>query len=172
MPDEEIKTDALAESSVSIEPVKDPASPPTVELKLDPPIVTDEVVSVKIVDARPASPLGRNGRPIISRFYAPLLLAVVLALPLASCAGTAAGNALDQAAGIKVTVNPDGTKVYEKLPTSPIQDAGGLFGPIGVLVSGLVAGGIYGIRLLGNSVPKDSHDKALVNGPPGPGGVA
>lgn len=144
---------------------------PSVEIKLDPPIQTDEVTSVKIVDAAPAkpqAPLGRNGRPIISRFYAPLL-ALSLLLPFVGCAGTAAGNALDQAAGVRVTINPDGSKTYEKLPTSPIQDVGGMFGPLGVLVSGLVAGGIYGLRLLGNSVPKDSHDKALVNGPPGPG---
>jgi hypothetical protein len=158
-----------------------PATPiletvPIVPIEAPLPVASEPLAPAKepeapLPPAEPSKPevvLGRNGRPIISRFYAPLL-ALALLLPFVGCAGTAAGNALDQAAGIKVTINPDGTKVYEKLPTSPIQDAGGLFGPIGVLVSGLVAGGIYGIRLLGNSVPKDSHDKAL--GAPGPGGT-
>ncbi len=154
MPDEEIKPADLKpeEPAAAAAPEVVPPPPPA---------------AAAAPEGKPQAPLGRNGRPIISRFYAPLLLACALALG-SGCAGTAAGNALDQAAGIKVTVNPDGTKTYEKLPTSPIQDTGGLFGPTGALIGTLVTLGIYGLRQLGNSVPKDSHDKALASDP-GPG---
>ncbi len=118
-------------------------------------------------EGKPPAPLGRNGRPVFSRHYAPLLLAVAMLFGL-GCAGTPAGNELDRLAGIKKTVAPDGTVTYEKLPSSPIQDTGSIFGPTGALIGSLVTLGIYGIRQLGNSVPKDSHDKALV-ADPGPG---
>jgi hypothetical protein len=60
--------------------------------------------------SKPQAPLGRNGRPIISRFYAPLL-ALLIALPMlgaSSCeqkAEEAVGVHTDPATG-KVTVTP------------------------------------------------------------------
>ena len=156
-------------SDEEIKPEEQAPAPAVVSIKLDPPIVADEVTKVVIVPApaKPPAPLGRNGRPIISRHYAPLILAFALLLPMVGCAGTAAGNELNRMAGIKATVNPDGSTTYEKLPSSPIQDTGSLFGPMGGMLATLFTLGVYGIRQLGNSVPKDSHDKALNGSGPG-----
>jgi hypothetical protein len=117
--------------------------------------------ALPVAPARPIRHGGRKARAIAKRGGLVLTLGFLLGMSLAGCAGTPAGNALDQAAGIQVTMNPDGTKTYTKLPSSPIQDAGGLFGPIGVTIGGLIAGGIYAIRQLGNSVPAKSHDALI-----------
>lgn len=79
MPDEEIKPEVAPTA-------------PSVVIKLDPPIQTDEVTSLKVVPpaapaapTKPPAPLGRNGRPVLSRHYAPLVLAVLMLWPLLGC---------------------------------------------------------------------------------------
>lgn len=121
---------------------------------------------------KPAPPLGRNGRPIISRTYLGLLLAVVLALPLAGCAGSAAGNGLNFLAGVREVHHNDGSVTYEKDPSSPLESVAGIFGPLAGLLGTTIAGGIYAFRKMHDTVPASVHAatvEALTNKQPGPG---
>lgn len=137
------------------------------------PIVSQARPVVKVAQSAPVAMM-KNGARLVGKAGA---MALLLMLPFfgMSCANTQAGDALDKAVGIHYVVNPDGSKTVAKDPTSPIQDLGGMFGPIGVLGSGAFASIIYLARQLSNSVPAGTHDKALdqnkvtTTGPADPG---